>query len=249
MTRWYNAAMPGTITPTVQSILDELRPLGREGYKKILLRHGVREPCYGVKIEDLKKVQKRVKKDHALALALYDTGVYDAMYLAGLIADDAKMTRRDLQRWVARANGPVLCGSTVAAVAAGSPCGREVALEWIESDDDDVASAGWTTLGLIVAVKDDAELDLAELRRLLQRVAKNIHGQGDRARYAMNNFVISVGCCVAPLTEEAIATARKVGKVEVDLGETACQVPDAAAYIEKVRRRGTIGKKRKSTRC
>ena len=48
----------------------------------------------------LKKIQKRVKKDYRLALDLYDTGIYDAMYLAGLIADDAKMTKKDLERWV-----------------------------------------------------------------------------------------------------------------------------------------------------
>ena len=79
--------------PTARAILDELKPLGSESYKKILMRHGIREPVYGVKIEHLKKIQKRVKKDYQLALDLYDTGVYDAMYLAGLIADERRMTR------------------------------------------------------------------------------------------------------------------------------------------------------------
>src|ERR1043165_7504296 len=97
---------------TAKSILDEIKPLGRDGYKKILLNHGATEPCYGVKIEELKKIQKRVKMDYRLALDLYDTGVYDAMYLAGLIVDDAQMTRKDLQRWVDKAPAP-LAGSIV----------------------------------------------------------------------------------------------------------------------------------------
>src|SRR5215510_6258505 len=104
---------------TVNSILDEIRPLGRDGYKKLLFNHGVKEPCYGVKIEELKKIQKRIKKDYQLALDLYDTGVYDAMYLAGLIADDARMTKKDLQHWVENNNGGSVCGSTVPSVAAG----------------------------------------------------------------------------------------------------------------------------------
>jgi hypothetical protein len=58
-----------------------------------------------VAISELKKFQKRIKKDYQLALDLYDTGNYDAMYLAGLIADDARMTRKDLQRWVEKAYG------------------------------------------------------------------------------------------------------------------------------------------------
>ena len=51
-------------------------------------------PAENQKIEDLKKIQKRIKKDYRLALDLYDTGIHDAMYLAGLIADDAKMTKQ-----------------------------------------------------------------------------------------------------------------------------------------------------------
>ena len=72
----------------------------------MMFNHGVKEPIFGVKIEDMKKIQKRIKKDYQLALDLYDTGIYDAMYLAGLIADDAKMTKKDLQHWVDKATYP-----------------------------------------------------------------------------------------------------------------------------------------------
>jgi len=34
-----------------------------------------REPCFGEKVEELKKIQKRIRKDYRLALDLYDTGV------------------------------------------------------------------------------------------------------------------------------------------------------------------------------
>src|SRR5271166_4363439 len=88
---------------TAQQIVAELQTAGNESYKKIMLKHGVKEPFFGVKIEDLKKIQKRIKKDYQLSLELYDTGISDAMYLAGLIADDAKMTKKDLQKWVENA--------------------------------------------------------------------------------------------------------------------------------------------------
>src|SRR3984885_6317504 len=103
---------------TAAEIVQELKPLGSESIKKVLLKHGIREPVFGVKIEELKKIQKRVKKDYQLALDLYDTGIYDAMYLAGLIADDAKMTKRDLRHWAATANCPAISEYTVAWVAA-----------------------------------------------------------------------------------------------------------------------------------
>ena len=235
---------------TAVTILAELKPLGRESYKRVLVNnHGVKAPCFGVAISELKKFQKRIKKDYRLALELYDTGNYDAMYLAGLIADDARMTKKDLQRWVEKAYGGGLPGTTVPTVAAGSPHGHEMALAWIESAKPLVASAGWATLSCLVALKDDAELDLAELKRLLKRVQKQIHQAPDLVRYQMNGFVISVGCYVAPLTEPALQISEKIGPVTADLGNNSCQVPSAPDYIRKVQQRGTIGKKRKSVKC
>ncbi|HYL97459.1 MAG TPA: DNA alkylation repair protein, partial [Blastocatellia bacterium] len=113
---------------TAKEIVEQLKSLGGDSYKKVLLKHGVKEPVFGVKIEELKKIQKGVKKDYRLALDLYDTGYYDAMYLAGLFADDSKMTRKDLGDWVATANCGAIGENTVAWVAAGSNHGRELAL-------------------------------------------------------------------------------------------------------------------------
>jgi 3-methyladenine DNA glycosylase AlkD len=97
-----------------KAIVKELEALGSEGYRRILRKHGVRDPLFGVKISELKTIQKRIKRDHQLALDLYATGIYDAMHLAGLIADDKKMTKRDLQRWLDEAYCPAIAESTVA---------------------------------------------------------------------------------------------------------------------------------------
>jgi 3-methyladenine DNA glycosylase AlkD len=232
-----------------QPIIQEIKPLGRQSYKNVLLNHGVQEPFFGVKIEDLKKIQKRVKKDYRLALDLYDTGIYDAMYLAGLIADDAKMTKTDLQRWLKKANCSALQEYTVPWVAAESGHGRELALEWIESREEGVAAAGWATLANVVAIEDDADLDLPELKQLLRRVQTTIHQQPDRVRYVMNGFVIALGSYVKGLTDLALQAAAKIGQVSVDMEGTCCKVPDATEYIKKVQKRGTIGKKRKTVKC
>jgi len=88
---------------------------GREAvaiFRDALFNHGIPEPCYSVKIDELKKIQERIKVDHRLALDLYDIGVYDAMHLAELIADDAKMTKKDLQHWADKASA-TLARSTV----------------------------------------------------------------------------------------------------------------------------------------
>ena len=233
---------------TAEEIIAGLRPLGRESYKTVILKHGVVEPCFGVKIEELKKIRKRTGKDYQLALDLFDSGVYDAQYLATLIADEKRMTKRDLNRWLKQAKSEPL-GPAIAAVAAESPHGWDRAVEWIEAKSEKTAAAGWTTLSALVGVKQDGELDLARLEELLGHVGRTIHEQPDGVRYAMNGFVISLGGYVKSLTALAIATGEKIGKVCVDMGDTACQVPFAPEYIRKIEKRGAIGKKRKAARC
>jgi len=229
------------------AIVKELRPLGSKGYCDVMKRHGIREPIFGVKISELKKIQKRVKKNHELALALYDTGIYDAMYLAGLIADETRMTKKDLQHWMDQAYCTALGCNTVAWVTAESRYGFELALKWIESKKPTVAAAGWSVLSCLVALKQDDDLEIGTYRKLVKRAQDTLQDQDDDVKYSMNNFVISVGGYVQALTSEAVTAAKAIGVVHVDMGDTECKVPDAAGYIKKMTARGI--KKRKTVRC
>jgi 3-methyladenine DNA glycosylase AlkD len=234
---------------TANEIMAELQSFGNEGIKKILLKHGVKEPFFGVKVEHLKTIQKKVKKDYQLAKDLYATGNADAMYLAGLIADDEKMTKADLQTWVKHAVSNNINEYTVPWVAAGSKYGYELAMKWIDAKEPYITVAGWATLTGLVAIKPDNELDLPALKLLLARVAQTIHTADNRVRYVMNSFIIAIGTYVTALTNEAIATAKEIGEVTVDMNGTACKVPDAVACIMKAKDKGSLGKKKKIVKC
>ena len=71
----------------------------------------------------------------------------------------------------------------------------------------------------------------------------------NKVRYVMNQFVIAVGAYVKPLLAEAKKAAQAIGTVSVDMGDTACKVPDASEYIAKIEAMGRVGKKRKTVRC
>lgn len=230
-------------------IVEELKQLGSESIKKVLMKHGIKEPLLGVKVEELKKIQKRIKMDYRLALELYETGIYDAQYLACLITDDSKMSKKDLQTWVKQANSVPLCSSALAWTAAESSHGWSLALEWIDSKDEKIALTGWSTLSSIVSIKDDAEIDVAAVKKLLTRVQKSITNEPNWVRSAMNSFMIAVGTYLKPLTAVALETANKIGKVSVDVGDTACKIPSAAVRIEQAQKKGTIGRKRKTAKC
>ncbi len=234
---------------TTEQIMKELEKKGSASIKKIFQNHGAKEPLFGVKIADLKVIQKKVKKDHELAMGLYNTGNYDAMYLAGLIADESKMSKKDIEQWAEKAPGHGISEYTVAWVAAESDYGWELGMKWINSSKEKIASAGWNALSGVIAMKPDNELDIAAIKQLLQKIIKEIHSAPNRVRYTMNGFVIGVGSYIKELTKEALETAKKLGDVYVDMGGTACKVPAAADYIKKLETKGYIGKKKKTVKC
>ena len=237
--------------PDVQSILAELKKKGKENTRAIYGRHG-NDPAraYGVSTADLKAIAKKIKGQQALAYELYNSGILDAMYLAGMVADGALMTRKQLQAWAETAAGHQMISEyTVPWVTVDNPAARELALEWIKSKKEHIASSGWSTYAGLVSVKDDSALDLAEVENLLKIVVKGIYSAQNRVRSTMNHFVISVGGYVKPLLKQAKKAAAQIGNVSVDVGETACKIPLAAEYIAKVESMGRVGKKRKTIRC
>ena len=234
---------------TLDETMELLASKGSEQTKKTYKRHGAPEPMFGVKIGDLKPIAKQIKGDQALAMQLYATGNSDAMYLAGLVADGSKMKRDELERWVKGATWPMISGTTVPWVAAEHPEAIEIALKWIDSPKEPIAVAGWATLSAVACVVPDEKLPVKQLGLLLTRVVKTLKASPDRVRYGMNSFVICCGTYVAPLGDKAIDVARKIGAVEVDMGQTDCQVPDAESYILKSRKGLPVAPKRKTTRC
>jgi 3-methyladenine DNA glycosylase AlkD len=233
----------------LKQIMDELESVGNENTKKIFLKHGAKEPFFGVKVEDLKKIQKRVKKNYELSKELFNTGNSDAMYLAGLIAEPQKMTKAELEDWAHKAYWYMISEYTVAWVTSESKYAMELGLEWIDSDVERIATSGWSTLSSFISFKPDSEIDTELYRKLLIRVGNEIHGAKNRVRYSMNNFVISVGAYVPSLNQFALDIAEQIGSVSVDMGGTACKTPQATEYIRKVMDRGSLGKKRKGAGC
>jgi 3-methyladenine DNA glycosylase AlkD len=232
-----------------EEMMKKLEELGSEQTKNIYANHGVQDSFFGVKIGDLKKLVKYVKKDHQLALALFNSGNHDAMYLAGLSVNPKLITKETLQDWVEKAHWYMLAEYTVAGVAAESNYALELAREWMESENEMVAVCGWNTYANYISITPDEHLDLEEIRGLLRIVESTIHEERNRVRYVMNQFVICVGAYVLELHEEAMKVAVNIGKVHVNVGNTACKVPLATEYIHKIAQKDKLGKKKKTAIC
>jgi hypothetical protein len=160
------------------------------------------------------------------------------------------MSKAEIQTWADGAYWYYLSQHAVPSVAATSRFGEELGLEWIESENENLVIAGWSTLSNWISLRADEELDLDLYRRLLARVEREIGSSPNRVDYVKNLFVISVGAYIAPLTAEALAAGARIGKVKVDMGDTSCKVPYSVDYIAKVlERNGGLVKKKKSVKC
>jgi hypothetical protein len=239
----------------LSSVMADLKSKGSEKTRKIYANHGMpAERSFGVSNADLKVIAKSIKGQQALACELFATGNVDAMYLAGLVADGAKMSAAELQSWAEGAAGlSMIAEYSVPWVTVESAHAWEMPARWIETGMEpgpgNLATSGWTTYSGLVATVEDQALDLALIEGLLSRVVQEIHSTQNRVRYTMNGFVISVGSYVLPLATRAKAAAKEIGPVSVQMGNTACMVPAALEYIAKVETAGKAGKKRKTIRC
>jgi 3-methyladenine DNA glycosylase AlkD len=210
------------------SVLAELEAAGTAQNRKIYLRHGAHEPMFGVSFAILNALEKKIKRDHSLAVGLWATGNYDAMILACKVADPALWQPSDADAWVKAAYCYVLAGE-IAGLTLKTSFAREKAEAWINADGEYVERAGWLVYS---GLTENSALPDEYFLNGIQRIIRDIHKSKNRVRDAMNTALINIGLRPT-LTSAALGAAAQVGLVQVDHGETGCKTPDAAAYIQK----------------
>lgn len=148
-------------SPEVKRILAALRRQARPGAAQGMARFGIRsEHVLGVQIPVLRAEAKRIGTDHALALALWNTGVHEARILASMVADPARVTPELLERWVAAFDTWDVCDQTVMNLFEDLPGMYAQALTWAKRDEEYVKRAGYVLMARL-AVSDKEAPDEA----------------------------------------------------------------------------------------
>lgn len=215
---------------SLDQAMSELEKSGSEQTRKTYARHGARPPMFGVSFATLKALTKRIGVDHELALALWDSGNFDARNLAVKIVDPGRMSAAMLDAWAGEPSAR-MCGGYVAQIAAEGPHAQACVKRWLAAADEPRRCVGWTLVGALAM--RDAGADEAWFAQRLGEIEASIHQSPNAQREAMNQALIAIGCRSADLRRSAVAAARRVGKVDVDHGDTACKTPDAQTSIDK----------------
>lgn len=230
-------------------VMQELEALGKERTKKIYISNGAHEPLFGVATGEMKPIAKKIKNNQPLAEQLYNTGNYDVMYFAGIIADPKAMTEADFDRWMDAAYFYMLSDYVVAVTLAETDIAQEVSDKWIKSGEELRMSAGWSCYCWLLGNRPDGEFSESKLANMLEMVSNTIHDSPERTKYAMNNFIYTVGVSYLPLHDKAVETAKAVGPVEVKRDKKKSSFLIASERIQKEADKGRLGFKRKYVRC
>ena len=214
----------------VEQALAQLEEMGTAQNRKIYTRHGVREQMFGVSFGNLNKLAKSIKRDHSLAVELWSSGNHDARVLATMVADPSQADETFLEGWATELDSYVITDAFSGFVGK-TPHARARAEHWTTADGEWPGRAGWHLVAHL-AMKDQSLPD-AYFTALLATIEGEIHSRKNRVRDAMNNALIAIGIRNADLQEQALAAAARIGKVDVDHGETGCKTPDATEYIHR----------------
>ncbi|MGP1908378.1 DNA alkylation repair protein [Metabacillus sp. JX24] len=232
-----------------KTVMQELESLGKERTKKMYMSNGAQEPLFGVATGAMKPMAKQIKINQALAEELYATGNYDAMYFAGIIANPKAMTEEDFDRWIDAAYFYMISDYVVAVTLSESDIAQDVADKWIASGEELKMSAGWSCYCWLLGNRKDHEFSESKIAAMLDGIKNTIHDSPERAKYAMNQFVYTVGISYVPLSERAVETAKAIGTVEIRRDTKKSSTLNAFENIQKDLDKGRLGFKRKYVRC
>ncbi len=216
---------------TYSETIKKLKAAGTAQNRKVYARHGVSGEQFGVSFAELNKLKKQIKLDHELATRLWQTGNHDARILACMIADPDQLKSAELDAWAKELDNYVITDA-FAEMVARSKHAPAKEKKWSKAAAEFVGQAGWDLVARSASRADVAD---AQLESYLKTIETKIHKAKNRVRHSMNNALISIGVRNAALEKKAVAAAKRIGKVEVDHGETSCKTPDAIAYIAKTK--------------
>jgi len=92
---------PNALKAEVQSVLATLKRLGNPRFRaEMETRYGiVTKDAFGVRMNEMQRVAKQLGRNHTLALALWETGNYEARTVAAFVADPDRITPALMDRW------------------------------------------------------------------------------------------------------------------------------------------------------
>jgi 3-methyladenine DNA glycosylase AlkD len=220
---------------TLKTTLAQLESLGDEKVRAQNKKHGVGTKQFGVRLGDIRKLAATIKTNDTLAMALWDTGNYDARLLAILLITPRKLSREEMDRMVRSVAAAQVADWLNSYVVKNHPDKESLRQTWMEDDDPWAARAGWSLTSGRIA-REPAGLDLSAL---LDRIEAEMGSADPKVQWTMNSCLAGIGIHFPKHRKRAIAIGERLGIYRDYPVSKGCTSPFAPIWInEMVRRQG-----------
>jgi 3-methyladenine DNA glycosylase AlkD len=190
-------------------VLEWLEKKGTRSTVEGMARYGiVAKHAFGVTMGTLQTLAKRLGKDHALSVALWETGWYEARLLAALVGDPQLVTRRQMDAWAKGFENWADCDTVCFKLWDRTPFAWEKVHQWATSPREFVKRGAFALMACL-ALHDKAASN-EQFLALLPLIEKGAEDERNFVKKGVNWALRSIGRRNLALNEAALGTARRL---------------------------------------
>jgi 3-methyladenine DNA glycosylase AlkD len=177
-----------------------------------MARYGIEvSHAFGVSVYELRRMAKRLARDHALALALWATGNHEARLLACFVDDPTSVTEAQLEAWVRDFDSWDVCDQATTSLFDQTRFAWAKAVAWGRRDEEWVKRAGFALMAGL-AVHDRTATD-DSFRRLFPLVTRAAFDERNFVKKAVNWALRNIGKRNRALNRAAVGCATRLLRV------------------------------------
>jgi 3-methyladenine DNA glycosylase AlkD len=219
----------------LKEALAQLKSLGNESVRTHNKKHGAGANQFGVRMGDIRKLAAKIKVDHDLAIALWETGNVDAQFLAILVMKPKNLSAEQMDRMVRSVSFAHVADWLNSYVVKKHADKETLRQKWMTEKNPWAARAGWSLTSERIA-KSPEGLDLAAL---LDRIESEMADTAPEVQWTMNFCLAGIGIHHPKLRKRALAIGETLGIYRDYPVSKGCTSPFAPTWInEMVRRQG-----------
>lgn len=219
---------------TFNEVLAKLEALGNEKMRQHNKKFGAGDNQFGVKMGDIRALGQKIKTDHELALALWQTDNIDARLLAMLIIDPQRLPAADLERMVRSERFSQVMDWLYNNVIKEHADKEQLRQQWMHSDDVMCARLGWSlTNGRIVRSPEGLDIPA-----LLDRIESEMPIAPAEVQWTMNTALAQIGINTPEYRQRALDIGERLGIYRDYPASKGCISPFAPIWINEMVKRG-----------
>lgn len=136
---------------TVNDVLAALKKLSSKKYRDGMARFAIpSDKALGVQVGDMRKLAKKIGKDHELALGLWKMNVYEARMMACFVDDPQQVTPEQMDRWCNEFDSWAIVDTACFALFDRTPHAWKKLKQWVTRKEEFVKRAGFALLASLV---------------------------------------------------------------------------------------------------